>query len=291
MTNDPAWQWWIDKLRGDIPLALSESTPHAGFYRWPKREAYGAKRYFVPVAYWPNEDGELNCRIGEEDVTPERGRDIWVSVGAHPVSEEDYREVAERGGRWRDEHELVPMQRSNQPQVPEDNSFEALRNAINEMSLHGEARLSQPMISNQDEGDRIANFVGELSDLHRRANEARSNEKRPHDDAAKAVQAKWKPWVDKAETLYKALKRQLLTPFLQTEEKRLERRVQVGTRGRAISLKTIKRAEIVDFQECLSYFADSRDVHDFVQELADKAVRADDTAIPGVKVIEESTAV
>lgn len=50
------------------------------------------------------------------------------------------------------------------------------------------------------------------------ADKARAEEKRPHDDAAKAVQAKWKPIIDKADRGAQACK-EALTPY-RTEKQR-----------------------------------------------------------------------
>ncbi|RAK51628.1 hypothetical protein DJ017_17485 [Phenylobacterium soli] len=49
------------------------------------------------------------------------------------------------------------------------------------------------------------------------ADKARAEEKKPHDDAAKAVQAKWKPLLDKADLAVTTCKR-ALAPWLQAKE-------------------------------------------------------------------------
>src|SRR4051812_44317571 len=94
MNVEDPWAWWVGKLAGDPSLQMNEGNPHAGFYRWVRREGYGGKRYATPVAYWP-EHGVLKCRIYQENVTPQRGRDLWINVGNHPVPEEGSRLFAE----------------------------------------------------------------------------------------------------------------------------------------------------------------------------------------------------
>jgi hypothetical protein len=297
------WDWWQRKLAGE-PVEMNPDTPHAGFYRKPHKEEYGARRTFQPVAYWrADDDGQLHCRIGDMDVTPERGEELWSMVGNHPVTEEAYRLVAEEGGLWPDEHELVPMG-DNVP--PEDNSFEGLRDKIEDLAREASERIAGPPIADQNEADRVANLADRLAELWKRADEGRKTEKRPFDQEAERIQKKWLPVLHLAEA-YKNLKYGLLTPWLnkKTEEARKEaaaaaaagqpaaaepRRSRAGTRGRAMTLKTFKRAEIVDYPACLEFFKDSPDVRTTVEMLANRAVRAG-VSVPGTKVFEEQTAV
>jgi hypothetical protein len=296
------WDWWQRKLAGE-PVEMNPDTPHAGFYRKPHKEEYGARRTFQPVAYWRGLDGRLCCRIGDTDVTPERGEELWSMVGNHPVTEEAYRLVAEDGGLWPDEHELVPMG-DNLP--PEDTSFEGLRDAIEPLARDAEKRIEGPPIADQDEADQIANLADRLAELWKQADEARKTEKRPFDQEAERVQKRWLPLLRLAEA-YKNLKYKLLTPWLnkKTEEAKKQaeaaaaagqsaaaepRRPRVGTRGRAMTLKTLKRAEITDYVACLEFFKDSPDVKATVQDLANRAVRTG-ISVPGTTVLEEQTAV
>ncbi len=296
------WQYWHDRLAGK-QVEMSPSHPQAGFYREPRKEHYGARRTFRPVAYWPDGNGQLRCRIGDEDVTDKRAMELWTRCGHHPVTEEAYRAVAQRGLPWPDEHELVAMG-DNQP--PEDSSFEGLRDAIQPLAEEAEKRIKGPPIADQAEADRIANLADRLAELAKQAETARKEERKPHDDALKAIQAKWSPIVALAEN-YKNLKYKLLTPWLQAlEAKRKQeaevaaaagepaaaeaRRPRAGTRGRAMTLKSTKKAKITDYAVCLKFFEDSEDIKSCVQMLANRAVRAGVT-VPGTEVIEEQGAV
>ena len=299
-----AWDWWFEKLAGK-PVQMNPDTPHAGFYRQPRKAQYGARKTFKPVAYWPAENGQLNCRVGDDDITPEQGQAIWQNVGNHPVSEEAYRTVAQHGGLWPDEHELVPMG-DNRP--PEDEvTFEILQDKIENLAREARKRIEGPPIEKQDEADKIANLADSLSQLWKQADDLRKAEKRPHDEAAIAVQKKWAPVLVLAET-YKNVKYKLLTPWLNrlTEAAKKEaeaaaaagsppaaettRRPRAGTRGRAMTLKSTKRAEITNYAEAMQFFAESPDMKGLVQDLANRAVRAG-IAVPGTQVIEEQQAV
>lgn len=300
---NPAWQWWALKLGGS-PMEMNEGTPHAGFYRWPRKAQYGARKTFLPVAYWPGDNGKLNCRIGDQDVSPERGEEIWPSVGNHPVTEQAYRAVAQDGASWPDEHELVDMRGHNR--APEEHTFATLQEDIDNLSREAKERLDGPAIADQDEADRLSNLADALAELHKIADDRRKAEKKPHDDAAVAIQKKWAPLLLRAET-YKNIKYKLLTPWQLAQEKALKeeaeaaaaagqpaaaetRRPRAGTRGRAMTLKSIKRAEITDYAETLKFFSESPDVKALVQDLANRAVRSGVT-VPGTKVITEKQTV
>lgn len=298
------WDWWFKKLAGE-PVQMNEGTPHAGFYRMPRKAHYGARKTFTPVAYWIGQDGQMHCRFGDDDVSVERGQELWQRVGNHPVTEEAYRAVAQRNEPWPDEHLLVPMGDNLGPEL--EDTYEALQDQIANLAREAEQRLDGPPVADQDEADRIANLADRLAELHKKADGLRKAERKPHDDALKAIQLKWTPILLKAES-YRNLKFKLLTPWLQAlqeaQKKEAEaaaaagepvsaeaaRRPRAGTRGRAQTLKTLKRAEITDYQKALEFFAESKDMKDLVQTLADRAVRAGIT-VPGTKIIEEQKAV
>lgn len=327
-----AWDWWENKLAGK-PVQMNDSNPQAGFYRQPRKAFYGARKTFLPVAYWPGENGHLNCRVDDKDVSWQRGEEIWKTVGNHPVTHEAYHNKCEPiepdgspnpnyTGLWPDEHELVPMGLGhNFP--PEDIDWDeiaeigsidpndtellkSLQDRIEDLSREANKRIEGPPIADQDEANRVANLADALQQFHKIADGTRAREKKPHDDAAKSIQQKWAPWLLKTET-YRNLKYKLLTPWLNLLKKKAAeaaeaaaaagqlvpadtRRPSAGTRGRKMSLKSTKRAEIIDFDKCLEHFKDSPDLRDCVQELANRAVRHD-FKVPGTKVIVEEQAV
>jgi hypothetical protein len=307
------WAYWQSKLEG-LPVQMHPDDPQAGFYRQPYKRYYGARKTFTPVAYyWATKEDEqgnqieplrLRCRLGDKDVSETAGMRLWASVGNHPVTQEAYRGVAERDEPWPDEHELVPMVGDNLP--PDDDSFEGLSDAVEDLAAEALARIEGPAIADQDEADRIANLADRLAELWSKADAARRGERREHDEALKAIQLRWSPLLTKAES-YKNLKYKLLTPWLlklQTAQQQEAeaaaaagapaaaepRRPRAGTRGRAQTLKSQKRAEIIDFDACLAFFKESEDLRGTVQMLANRAVRAGAT-VPGTRIIEDQKAV
>jgi len=320
MTDPRYWAWWQDKLAG-VEVPASEGTPYAGFYRWVRKEHYGAKKYAIPVAYWPGDNGELHCRVGFKDVTPQHGRDIWVNVCEHPVYEEWYREVTEKvppEKTWRDGLDLTPPPAPTPPETikdnpligdnlpPADNDFNWLKEQIEQAAEPATERLKGPAITTQLEADQIANMADKLAELWKAAENARKGERKPHDEALVGIQRKWSPVLALAET-YKDLKYKLLTPWQLAQEQAQQqeaaaaeaageappsepRRPRAGTRGRAMTLKSTKSAKITDFAACLEHFKESPDIRATVQDLANKAVRVGLT-VPGVEVQEEKRTV
>lgn len=79
--------------------------------------------------------------------------------------------------------------------------------------------LSGGTVDNDDKESAIDELMDEFRKAAKDADEARKVEKKPHDDAAKAVQAKWKPIIDKADRGVAECKA-VLTPY-RVEKKRI----------------------------------------------------------------------
>lgn len=107
--------------------------------------------------------------------------------------------------------QLAPGIGHNQPPP-----FEAFSIHIDGLLEEGRVWLDGAV---KDEAD--AAGVSKLLDMFRAvkkdADAQRAAEKKPHDDAAKAVQAKWKPLLDRAETAINACKA-ALAPYLARKE-------------------------------------------------------------------------
>ncbi len=284
MTDD--YSFWRAALAGEKPQ-MNETNPQCGFYRWPKKSSYGARKTFQAVAYWRVDD-TMFCSVDGVDKEPQYGSDIWISVGSHPVTYENYQDYMEIG-RWADEHPLVPMG-SNQP--PDDDSYEGLKEAIEERARSANKLLIDGAVATtQDEADQLSNLADQLIELGQRAEAHRKAEKAPHDAAAEAVQKKWKPLVISSE-VYKGIKNRLIAPFLSALAKQAREdneegvKFRAGTRGRAMSLRSVKSAKIIDRNAVLTHFRDNEMISTSLQILADRAVRNGDT-VPGTEIINE----
>lgn len=98
--------------------------------------------------------------------------------------------------------------------------------AIDTWRLHIEDLLAEATgfldgepVASQEQADSIGKLLGMLREARKGADEQRKIEKKPHDDAAKAVQSAWMPILDRVE-LAETTAKKALAPFLLAEEAR-----------------------------------------------------------------------
>jgi hypothetical protein len=303
------YDFWRRRLTGEV-IPIHEGEAQSGFYRVRSRD----KTTWRTVAYW-FKDGALRCRVNGDDIDEQRAMELWPFASKNPITHEVYRAVSQ-GGAWPDLHEAVTADRINSSNAPADNSLEALQDRIADLARDAEKLIADGAARSQEAADRASDLANRLGELHKQADTARAAEKKPHDDAAKAVQAKWLPVLSLAE-VYKRLKNVVVGPFLvEQDRKRREAEqaalkaaeeaakagreppppaaasapVKAGSGGRrSVALRTQKRAVIVDHAAALSHFANHSEVKALVETLANRAVRGG-FDVPGVKVTEEQVA-
>jgi hypothetical protein len=91
--------------------------------------------------------------------------------------------------------------------------FETFGMALDDAYETAKDFLDGQPIENQGQADSVGRIVSEVKKLRKDADAARKDEKRPIDEAAAAVQAKWLPLIDRCETILKAAQAPL-TAFL-----------------------------------------------------------------------------
>jgi len=113
----------------------------------------------------------------------------------------------------------VPVVGHNNPPTP----FEDAETTIND--LYGEAKhwLDGEAIDSEDLAEGVTDLLNQLREAGKEAEALRKEEKKPHDDAGKAVQAKYKPLSDMVGLATDAAKK-ALQPWLvkKAEEKAVE---------------------------------------------------------------------
>jgi hypothetical protein len=92
--------------------------------------------------------------------------------------------------------------------------FETWSLHIEELFAEAGNFLDGEPILTQGQADAVGVLLDSLRTAKRDADSERAKEKKPHDDAAKAVQAKWKPLIDKCDLAASTAKK-ALTPWLQ----------------------------------------------------------------------------
>src|SRR3990167_725736 len=195
MSNeDDQYIWWRRRLAGKT-IATHDGHCEAGFYRSKRKDGSSEA-----VAIWYAKDGALRCRVGSENVSEQRARDLWTYVSQHPVSHDDYKAKIETGD-WPDQSAAVS--RSNQ--APPDDSFEGLRDTIDDLTREAERMIAAGGAKTKAAADQASDLANKLGELWKKADNARKVEKAPIDEAARAVQTKWQPILDAA-NIYKRLK-------------------------------------------------------------------------------------
>ena len=107
----------------------------------------------------------------------------------------------------------------NNPPEPID----GFKTHIEDLLIEAQNFLDGSGVNSEAEADGVSRIIDELRKASKDADAERKAEKKPHDDAGKAVQAKWKPVLERAATAIDVAKK-ALTPWLEKlEAERLER--------------------------------------------------------------------
>lgn len=297
-------------MAGEV-VPIHDGEPQAGFYRLVSRDGSSA-----PVAYWFGKDGAIRCRIGDKDVNEPTAAERWPWASKAPITHELYKAII-GGEPWPDQHAGAAADRKNSNGAPGDDSFEGLKDRIEDLVRDAEALITAGAANDQNAADRASDLANRLGELHKKADTSRAAEKKPHDEAAKAVQAKWLPIMSAAE-VFKRIKSAVITPFLVAEDQKRRateaeaRKIaeqaakagqpipeppamrqtgpKAGAAGRrSVALRTVKVVTITDRAAVLAFFVDNQMISETLQTLADKATRAG-VAVPGVTVTEEQRA-
>lgn len=99
----------------------------------------------------------------------------------------------------------------NKPPV---DPFEAFDLHLGDLFMEARNHLDGAGVQSDAEAEAVSKLLDLIRTAGKDADKARAAEKKPHDDAGKAVQAKWKPLLDRADMAVDTCKR-VLTPWLQ----------------------------------------------------------------------------
>lgn len=309
MTEDTAYSYWKSALaKTTPPPVIVIDQPEPGFYR--SRRKTGAP---LPLAIWL--DGSaVRGRLGEQDVTRDRLNELWSFCATHPVTEEAYRAVAERGEPWPDIDETVNdqfagMGHNNPPSDP----LEAMRR---EIYIAAGGADKYETIADDEAMTRAQTLRAKLLELYGAADKHCEDEYRPHKAAADGVKTKWGPLLAAATTAAKRIKtamdaygtRKLQAAEAQRRQFEDEQHKAAeagkpapapppvvaaapakikGATGRAASGKPVKIVQsITDYAACYAYVAEQPEVRDAIMAAAQRLVTAGHI-VPGTEVKEE----
>ena len=216
------FQWWRDALAGK-PGPISDS-PMCGFFKLRS----GKNQPFQPVAIW-RKDGVLVCRVSDNMRDP---MEVWIWAAKNPVSKEDAKLAFETGAFPGD----IPLSGHNSGAL-------SLPDEIADVSQSALDWLRKTSITDKASADMCANFRAKLLALGSQADKQREGEKRPHLDASRAVDAKYKPSIDQAADAASQL-RDALTIWMRAEDTRLRKEAEAKhAEAEAIARKARAAAE------------------------------------------------
>ena len=307
--SEDQYSFWRRRMAGEI-VPIHDGEPQSGFYKLRTKDGN-----WHPMAYWFAKDGSLRCRIGNQDVNDQAANERWPWASKNPISHEVYKSVI-AGQPWPDQHEAVIRDRANSTGAPEEDSFEGLKDRIEDLARDAQKLIDAGAATDQSASDRAADLANRLAELYKQADAARAAEKKPLDEAVAAVQAKWKPLLGAAD-IYKRIKEVVITPFLRAEmakhraaEEAARKTAEDAARAgqpipdaipqraapkagsggrRSVALRTVKVVTIVDRKAVLDFFADNPIITEALQKMAEKATAAG-VVVPGVAVTEEQRA-
>lgn len=288
------------------PRPIHEGMPEAGYY-WMRREKNG-RRY--PVVIRKIADGSMVAFIGTDEpprFVTKPADDIWTWVADKRVEKEAC-EQAMKTGAWPGDIAWP---------VLGDNLGPALDEEITEaIGLATQFLTSTPAIKTQAECDKAANLRTLMSQLKAKAEAAHKEEKAPHLEAGRLVDAKWKPIVASCEDTAKALRRVATAYLVEQDAARLAAetaarnaaaaveektgaRVEVipgpkvqagGQRGSRMGLKEVTVYNVDDYDAVLAYVKDRADVREAVEKAARTLMKAG-VAVPGMSTskVKEAT--
>jgi hypothetical protein len=246
MSNNDDYHWWREALEGRVG-PIHENEPQCGYYR--VRD--------TPVAIW-RDGGELLAVSG---IIPDDPFEVWVRAAKHPVSYNDYLR-ASQSGEWPD-HVQIEFTGSNF--APEDEAIRDELDAVQKAFIKWFTEIQG--ITTQEQADKAATFAARFADIETRCEKAHNDEKKPHLEAGRVVDRKWKPLIARAHG-EKANVKDAIGAFLRAEEaKRIEAAAKAqeavvaapvkagGMSARTVSLRTVETVEITDIKAAALHIA------------------------------------
>ena len=208
------WAWWQAALQnpdgiGRGELTVSEAQPEQGYYRVRRKGGD-----WEPVAiFYPEGSNQLVAYRDGREVSDVNG--LWVWACRNPVTFDAY-ERAMSGEGWADEPERAPTMGDNSGEA---DPFDAIK-----IELLGEVEQAREFIKEQitskESADKAGIWATRIRNLRKRAKAEHQIEKRPHLEAGRAVDDKWRELTDLAESVVDDLKK-ALEPYLR-EQRRIE---------------------------------------------------------------------
>lgn len=187
------WTWYraaLDAAVNGREVPVNANKPEWGFY-FAKASKAGGR---IPVCIYADGNGELVARWGTRDEHLfEDATKRWTWVAANPVDRGTYTH-AWSNGAWPDG---TPTTAADAPPAMGDNAptdpFERLQAELADKMASATAFLGDAVARmDKTRADRARNLQAELLALNKAADKMHEDEKRPHLEASRAVDAKFR---------------------------------------------------------------------------------------------------
>ena len=277
-----SYHFWETTLADKTALGktvfANEEEPQPGFYR---------TRQGTPVAIW-FEDDALMMIEGDRVVPQERFGAVWMQVLNRPVTEDAYTAVRD-GGIWPDVDAVVAETIGSN--IKDANDPESISEMIDGLAK-GAADYFDRLLADEDEAAKAQSIRARINELSGKADTIREEQKRPHLEAGRKVDAVWQPMIKKAGEVGQRL-RLTLSRYedwkRQQEAKRLQAEAEArranepppvtqstpapaaqvkGGYGRAASVRVIEKVTAIDLDKAFQAYRDHADVYDLLLKLA-----------------------
>jgi hypothetical protein len=140
------------------------------------------------------------------------------------------------------------FQGANNP--PEPSPFEGFDIHLTDLFEEAKNFLDGSGVNSDAEAEAVSKLLDMIRTAAKDADKARAAEKKPHDDAGKAVQAKWKPLLDRADMAVNTCKR-VLAPWLTKKEAEARAVAEEARREaearQAAAAEAVRQADLNDF--------------------------------------------
>jgi hypothetical protein len=319
------WAWWQAALKNPAAvgktLPVHESDPQQGYYRAKNRNGV-----FEPVAiFYPEGSDQLVAYRAGREVSPDA---IWTWACRNPVTFDAYTAAVDGKGWADDDKVVAAQIQPPEPGVGDNSGevdeAETLKDQIS-AALAGMKAYEK--VEDDATAAKALSLRNRLNELSGQADKIRVKLKEPHLEAGKAVDAKFQPLVKSAKAGADRVRDAIgawETVKLQAERKR-QRAIEdariaaeqaareqqgetavidqpapaapvatapapiKGTYGKAasVSVKTIID-EITDWTALAVYMAAHPEMQELLRKLAQRAIDAGRTDVPGITTTEKA---
>lgn len=292
------YEWWQNALAGNR-APIHDGDPMPGFYRVRRK----GHEIDSPVAFWyDTKDGSLRAHMDGSDFDLQRALEIWPYASKKPVTKDAYGERV-RSGKWPGDSAAVV----GHNQAPVSDDITAINDRIEDLSREAEKLITIGGAVDQAVCDQASDLANTFSELEKKADKLREDEKAPHLEAGRAVDGKWRATINRAADLKARLKRFVVTPFLQKQDDERRKvqsaaiakgvapdavpevRTTAGSSKRATALRTQVSGEVTDWDAFLTPLHGHPAIREAAQNIANASAKAG-IELAGMKITKTKVA-